>query len=158
MTLLFVGRRTLKWFLSPDMAFSLSTLSLVRQSPIDAFGVTYHLVQSRLKIDVTPIIAYAVTPIRRQKRANYIGARPQQLRRAYRVQLQQNFPSRTFLESICGLSMAAFSCSSMVAVPCKYPCSTDTYKVLLQLNPAVDKPHIHSRNVLDGKFCCSCTR
>ena len=23
---------------------------------IDAFGVTYHLVQSRLKIDVTPII------------------------------------------------------------------------------------------------------
>ena len=55
---------------------------------IDAFGVTYHLVQSRLKIDFTPIIAYAVTPIRWQKRANYIGARPQQLRRAYQVQLQ----------------------------------------------------------------------
>ena len=79
---------------------------------IDAFGVTYHLVQSRLKIDVTPIIAYAVTPIRWQKRANYIGARPQQLRRAYQVQLQQNFPFRTFLECICGLSTAAFSCSS----------------------------------------------
>ena len=55
-----------------------------------------------------PIIAYALTPIRWQKRANYIGTRPQQLRR--------------------------------------------TDEVLLQLNAAVDKPHTHSRNVLDGKF------
>ena len=66
----------------------------------------YHLVQSRLKIDVTPIIAYAVTPIRWQKRANYIGARSQQLRRAYQVQLQQKFSiqniSRVYMRLIHG--------------------------------------------------------
>ena len=67
---------------------------------IDAFGVTYHFIQSWLKIDVTPIITYAVTPIGWQKRANHIDVRPQQLRRAYQVQLQQNFPSRTFLEPV----------------------------------------------------------
>ena len=68
----------------------------------DAFGVTYHLIQNQLKIDVTQlIIAYTVTPIRWQKRANYIGARSQQLCKAYQaVQLQQTFPSRKFLECI----------------------------------------------------------
>ena len=69
---------------------------------IDAFGVTYHLVQSRLKIDVTPIIAYAVTPIRWQKRANYSSTASQSLPSTATAKF-----SITFLECYAPILIAA---------------------------------------------------